>query len=273
VKGDDASLRTGNPTSMLENANCFKEKDGEFIQNTINDRLGGKRQVSMIIRHQFRSLTGEGAGASNNGGGSERDALVSMFLECNGPNWKQRRNWMEDAPLGEWDGVKVLEGRDAVAELQLNANNVAGQFLDMFVVSHGALFANLACMNIEDNNATGSIPWEVLRDLVQDHALRKISLGNNKFDSVGEIPPLVSEMNKLEELNLHTLGFTGSVPDFSACVNLEYLRLDENQLAGSVPDFSACVNLQNLCLNKNQLTGLDSWKANKANYPSQCNVY
>ena len=158
VKGDDASLRTGNPTSMLENANCFKEKDGEFIQNTINDRLGGKRQVSMIIRHQFRSLTGEGAGASNDGGGSERDALVSMFLECNGPNWKQRRNWMEDAPLGEWDGVKVLEGGDAVAELQLKANNVAGQFLEIFVVSHGALFANLACMNIEDNNAIGSLP-------------------------------------------------------------------------------------------------------------------
>ena len=147
---------------------------------------------------------------------------------------------MEDAPLGEWDGVKVLEGGDAVAELQLKANNVAGQFLDMFVVSHGALFANLACVNIEDNNATGlwptthrqfqqafphvacmyivclhhgagSIPWEVLRDLVQDHALRKISLGNNKFDSVGEIPPLVSEMNKLEELMLHSLGFTGRV--------------------------------------------------------------
>jgi hypothetical protein len=61
------------------------------------------------------------------------------------------------------------------------------------------------------HHGAGSIPWEVLRDLVQDHALRKISLGNNKFDSVGEIPPLVSEMNKLEELNLHTLGFTGRV--------------------------------------------------------------
>ena len=61
------------------------------------------------------------------------------------------------------------------------------------------------------HHGAGSIPWEVLRDLVQDHALRKINLGNNKFDSVGEIPPLVSEMNKLEELNLHTLGFTGRV--------------------------------------------------------------
>ena len=60
------------------------------------------------------------------------------------------------------------------------------------------------------HHGAGSIPWEVLRDLVQDHALRKINLGNNKFDSVGEIPPLVSEMNKLEELVLHSLGFTGS---------------------------------------------------------------
>ena len=55
----------------------------------------------------------------------------------------------------------------------------------------------------------GTIPWEVLHDFVQNHALRKIKLGNNNFDGVSGIPSLISAMTKLEELSLHSLGFTG----------------------------------------------------------------
>ena len=164
VEEDESSLRTDDPTSMLEDAQCFKQEDAEHIRNTIRDRLGGKRQVSMIIRHQFRSLTG-GVGQGGDGGGGEggssvRDALVSLFLDCNGPNWKQRRNWMEGVALGEWEGVKAGgSGEDdeaGVTELQLKANNVSGEVLGIVATAaHHGLFNSLVCINIADNNATG----------------------------------------------------------------------------------------------------------------------
>ena len=78
---------------------------------------------------------------------------------------------MEDAPLGEWDGVKVVQGGDAVAELKLTANSVSGQVLDMSVMSCDALFANIACVNIEDNNTTGILP--TTGDMVQGPFLGK----------------------------------------------------------------------------------------------------
>ena len=65
----------------------------------------------------------------------------------------------------------------------------------------------LVCVCVCDE---GTIPWEVLHDFVQNHALRKIKLGNNNFDGVSSgIPSLISAMTKLEELSLHSLGFTG----------------------------------------------------------------
>jgi len=78
----------------------------------------------------------------------------------------------------------------------------------------------LVCVCVCDE---GTIPWEVLHDFVQNHALRKIKLGNNNFDGVSSgIPSLISAMTKLEELSLHSLGFTGMytviTSDRSKCI-------------------------------------------------------
>ena len=54
----------------------------------------------------------------------------------------------------------------------------------------------------------GEIPWEMLRALVQEHSLRKLHLGDNKF-TVDTIPEVVGTMTKLEALHLSGLGYTG----------------------------------------------------------------
>ena len=54
----------------------------------------------------------------------------------------------------------------------------------------------------------GEIPWEMLRALVQEHSLRKLYFGDNKF-TVDTIPEVVGTMTKLEELDLSGLGYTG----------------------------------------------------------------
>ena len=48
----------------------------------------------------------------------------------------------------------------------------------------------------------------MLRTLVQEHSLRKLYLGSNKF-TVDSIPEIVGTMTKLEVLNLSELGYTG----------------------------------------------------------------
>jgi hypothetical protein len=48
----------------------------------------------------------------------------------------------------------------------------------------------------------------MLRALVQEHSLRKLYLGDNKF-TVDTIPEVVGTMTKLEALDLGGLGYTG----------------------------------------------------------------
>ena len=55
----------------------------------------------------------------------------------------------------------------------------------------------------------GEIPWQMFHDLVQNHGLRQLSLGGNKF-TVTTIPPIVATMTNLEVLSIYGLGFTGT---------------------------------------------------------------
>ena len=50
----------------------------------------------------------------------------------------------------------------------------------------------------------------MLKALVQDHSLRKLFLGGNKFEVV-TIPEIVGTMTNLEELGLDNLGYTGNM--------------------------------------------------------------
>ena len=53
----------------------------------------------------------------------DRAALVALYEATDGPNWVNSDNWLSDAPLGEWYGVRTdLRGR--VWELSLNSNEL-----------------------------------------------------------------------------------------------------------------------------------------------------
>jgi hypothetical protein len=63
----------------------------------------------------------------------------------------------------------------------------------------------------------------MLRTLVQEHSLRGLYLGNNKF-TVDTIPEVVGTMMKLEALDLSGLGYTGK-SGTSAVLSRVILRL------------------------------------------------
>jgi hypothetical protein len=68
----------------------------------------------------------------------------------------------------------------------------------------------MSCVYIASNfiRFLGEIPWEMLRALVQEHSLRQLHLGDNKF-TVDAIPEIVGTLTKLEALHLRGLGYTG----------------------------------------------------------------
>jgi hypothetical protein len=60
---------------------------------------------------------------------------------------------------------------------------------------------SLVCIASDFVRFVGEIPWEMLRALVQEHSLRKLQLGYNKF-TVDTIPEVVGTMTKLKVLDL-----------------------------------------------------------------------
>ena len=57
---------------------------------------------------------------------TDREALVALYNATDGENWPLNKNWLSDAPLGEWQGV-ITNDDGRVIGLQLPNNNLAGE--------------------------------------------------------------------------------------------------------------------------------------------------
>jgi hypothetical protein len=118
----------------------------------------------------------------------------------------------------------------ALGELDLGFNELNGGI----PVEIGFL-TQLNALFLQNNHLQGEIPWMVLAAMVQQRALRRIYLSNNRFQ-VQQLPAILSSMTNLEGLALSTLGFTGTIPAVWAdTTHLDYLGLSGNSLSGSLP--------------------------------------
>jgi hypothetical protein len=78
--------------------------------------------------------------------------------------------------------------------LFLNGNQLSGPIPE----SIGQL-QSLAKLYLNTNQLEGEIPWEMLRALVQEHSLRQLLLGDNKF-TVDTIKNFWKNFDDLEKL-------------------------------------------------------------------------
>lgn len=53
----------------------------------------------------------------------------------------------------------------------------------------------------------------------------------------GSIPPSISNLYRLEVLQLSTNILSGPLPDLSNCSNLRFLGLEQNKLTGGIPNW------------------------------------
>ena len=56
----------------------------------------------------------------------DRAALEALYHATDGPNWVDSKNWLTDAPLGEWHGVRT-DGGGRVVQLSLFDNGLVGE--------------------------------------------------------------------------------------------------------------------------------------------------
>eukprot|EP00752_Nemacystus_decipiens_P017775 g15937.t1 len=176
---------------------------------------------------------------------ADRAALEALFRSTDGENWKLNSNWVTDAELSTWHGIKVGEdGR--VLELSLRRNNLRGPIPEAL----GSL-TNLETLYLSINQLTGPIP-EALSSLTN---LETLYLNINQL--TGPIPEALGSLTNLETLFLKTNQLTGPISEaLSSLTNLENLSLFNNQLTGPIPEaLSSLTNLENLSVSNNQLTG------------------
>ena len=177
---------------------------------------------------------------------TDRDILEILYHAAGGPNWKVRRNWLTDAPLGEWHGVEVDAG-GRVISLDLPENNLAG-----VIPAELGWLTYLERLDLGFNLLTGPIPPE----LGQLSNLRRLYLFFNQFS--GEIPAELGRLGALEYLWLQRIPLRGPIPrELGNLSRLRFLGMSESNLSGPVPpELGRLTRLDKLYLRGNNLSGV-----------------
>lgn len=218
-------------------------------------------------------------------------ALVALYNATDGADWIDDTNWLT-APVSDWYGVSVQEGR--VTGLNLSLNQLSGPvppelgtLADLITVVLGnnrltgaippelGILTDLAWLDLRGNQLTGEIPGALgaltevtFLDLSNNQltgaippelgaltALTTVSVAGNQL--TGAIPPELGALTNLTWLDFAGNALTGTIPGaLGNLVDLTYLNFIANQLSGAVPDaLGNLVNLTYLGLHTNALSG------------------
>ena len=208
----------------------------------------------------------------------EREALIALYKQTNGPNWKNKKNWSALAPLGEWYGVTTdADGR--VTQLNLEDNDLSGLLPPTL-----SSLVNLKTLNLAANpGLSGPLPQVFTR-----LPLESLDLEGTRLCA----PPRAEFQTWLDGIRDGDVSRCTDVrPDFYALVALYSgtdgpnwtnatnwtsaktldqwygvttdgsgrvtgLSLNENDLQGTIPvELGQLTNLDSLNLSGNQLTG------------------
>ena len=130
---------------------------------------------------------------------SDRAALVALYNAMDGANWKKNTNWLSDAPLNLWHGVKTDDnGRVTWLEFRWSGNGLRGT-----LPAELGNLTNLEFLELANNNLTGPLP-AILGNLTK---LEYLDLYGNSL--TGPIPAELGNLTKLQRLNLHSNNLTG----------------------------------------------------------------
>ncbi len=175
---------------------------------------------------------------------SDREILTALYEATNGSNWEESRNWLTDAPLGDWHGVET-DADGTVVSLDLRWNKLDGP-----VPPELGGLAELDTLILFANRLTGPIPPE-LGDLAK---AKLVVLAGNELS--GPIPPELGGLASVEELHLNENRLTSVPAELGRLDRLGVLSLAYNELTSVPPELGELGNLRVLSLNFNKLRSI-----------------
>ena len=148
---------------------------------------------------------------------TDREILEMLHDATGGRDWIDARNWLTDAPLGEWRGVEV-DDQGRVVELRLWDNGLAGP-----IPPELGELAHLEYLRLSDNALTGAIPPE----FGGLSGLAHLALDGNRLS--GAIPPELGGLPALKELRVENNDLSGPLPpELGGLASLRGLGLTGN---------------------------------------------
>ena len=151
---------------------------------------------------------------------TDRTVLELFYERTEGRKWKNRENWMTEAPLDEWYGITTnAQGR--VTEINLDQNDIEGAIpLEI---------GNLSDLTILNLSSNGSIRGQIPSEIGNLLRLETLDLRGNRLG--GPIPPEIGNLSNLRFLNLHGNELSGEIPAvLGSLAKLETINLSNNRL-------------------------------------------
>lgn len=207
------------------------------------------------------------------GSAKDRAILEAVYDATEGRFWRNNRNWLSDAPLGDWYGVATdAEGR--VVGIDLVANNLEGHIppelgrldalrelrLDAATVPQTWCYRPSSPPESSARNGS-DIGWSgSAREGGSLHWLswaRRTGAGREHGAGLVADIPMGAPLNFGTGLRNGGNRLAGPIPpELGELANLETLSLDSNELSGSIPpELGKLANLTTLSLSRNRLTG------------------
>jgi len=190
-------------------------------------------------------------------------ALVDLWNSANGPNWFYSKNWLSGAPVSEWIGVTVMEGRvtklslwgDPKGRLPASIGNLT-DLTELRLTNcnlHGPIpsaIGNLTKLTVLDFSWAIGLKGTIPSSMGNLTNLEHLSLLANKLQ--GSIPESLGNLTKLKTLDFGGNQLSGSIPStFNNLTKLEYFNVWINDLSGPIPSLNRLKNLKTLHLEFN----------------------
>ena len=242
--GVGGSIDSGEPPPQLRRG-ALPKRDDTLLASLAVQKQRGRPVEEHVGDMQPGDLGDAGAGvvfavwaglaADAVGQGSaatDRAALEAIYRATGGDDWTNNTNWLSSAPLEDWHGVEVTDGRVMGLRLGRGWDESVQKFVG--------------------NGLTGSLPPE-LGTLPR---LRRLEIRGNS-GLTGPIPAELGSLGNLEFLILQGNRLTGSIPaSLGRLTNLKGAWLASNALTGPVPaELGNLVGLRSLALDDNLLSG------------------
>ncbi len=209
---------------------------------------------------------------------SDREILTAFYEAAGGPQWDRNDNWLTDAPLDRWWGIRA-DSEDRVESIWLIANGLTGKIAPElgglgrltelylgpgYIYSYGCSRSSRPLQTVTGgqratlwSSSTMSISNRDTRHEVSVVSSGELTETFVETESSFELPPRLAAGLSGQSQTRRANELTGGIPaELGSLASLERLNLVGNDLSGPIPpELGNLVNLRSLGLGLNALSG------------------